>query len=325
MSKMVTVTGAGGFIGSHLVEALLKRGDAVTGLVQYNSRRDVGNLRFIPEDLRKLLTIHHGDIRDPECVRSICEDKDVVFHLAALIGIPYSYEAPRAYVETNITGTMNVLERAHWGGFKVVTTSTSEVYGTALFTPITEHHPIQAQSPYSATKAAADLLCEAYHKSFDVNVAVVRPFNTYGPRQSARAVIPTIIGQLLSGVEELELGSLWPTRDMLFVEDTVAAFIAASESEAAVGRVTHFGTGTAISVGELAKMLINLIAQGTGIAQDAERVRPKGSEVGELICDATVAKDLLGWTPKTDIVDGLKQTIRFMQDHREFWTTGYTT
>lgn len=318
------VSGAGGFIGSHLVEALVRRGDHVDALVQYSSRRDVGAMRYLPKEIFDEVHVHFGDVRDRDCVAGFVSDAEVVFHLAALIGIPYSYEAPRSYVETNVGGTLNVLDacREHGVG-RVVCTSTSEVYGTALFTPITEDHPIQAQSPYSATKAAADHLCEAWHRAFDVPVAVVRPFNTYGARQSPRAVIPTIIGQLLSGSETVRLGSLSPTRDLLFVRDTVRAFLAAAESDRAVGRVTHVGTGTATSVGDLARILVDLLAPGTPIEEDPIRRRPEASEVMELVCDPANARVLLDWSAEVDLAEGLAEVCQFMANHRESWTTEY--
>jgi NAD dependent epimerase/dehydratase len=316
--RRVLVTGAGGFIGSHLVEALLARGCRVRALVQYGSRGSWGHLESLDRERRAAIEVIQGDVRDAFATSRVVEGCDVVFHLAALIAIPYSYRAAHSYVATNIEGTLNILEacRAH-GVARLVQTSTSETYGTAQYTPIDEKHPLQGQSPYSATKIAADKLAESYYRSFDLPVTTLRPFNTFGPRQSARAIIPTIISQALEG-QQIRLGSLTPVRDLTFVTDTAAAFVAAAECDAAVGRVVNCGNGRGITIGDLATRILTLMgcAGSHRVISDADRIRPEKSEVFELICDYTLAKDVMGWTPRVTLDEGLARVIDYVSSHR---------
>jgi NAD dependent epimerase/dehydratase len=313
--RRVLVTGAGGFIGSHLVDALVDRGAEVTALVRYNSRSDWGMLEGRYRSGEGGVTVMAGDVTDAGCVRRAVDGKDVVFHLAALIGIPYSYEAPESYVRTNLTGTLNVLQASLDAGVgRVVHTSTSEVYGTAVYTPIDEAHPLQGQSPYSATKIAADKMAEAFHCSFDLPVVTLRPFNTYGPRQSARAVIPTIITQALAG-NAVQLGSLDPVRDFTFVADTARAFLLAGEKEGAVGRTIHTGSGIGISIGDLARKILQQVNPGARIITGEERVRPGGSEVMRLVCDSRLAWETLGWRPEVALDEGLARTIAWVREN----------
>ena len=313
----VLVTGAGGFIGSHLAEALIGEAARVRALVHYNSRGDWGNLGFLPRSKKRALEVISGDICDAAFMRRCIKGCDVVFHLAALIGIPFSYKAPEYYIRTNILGTHNVLQAALDGGVsKVVHTSTSETYGTARYVPIDENHPLQGQSPYSATKIGADKIAESYFLSFGLPVATLRPFNTYGPRQSARAVIPTIISQLLAG-PNLRLGSLEPVRDLTYVADTVRAFIATAVSDKSAGEVVNAGSGKGISIGEL----VNLVADIMGrrrvtVTTDRRRIRPRRSEVMRLICDNRKAREMIGWAPRVSIRVGLRRTIEFIKKHR---------
>ncbi|PMP74640.1 MAG: NAD-dependent dehydratase [Roseiflexus castenholzii] len=315
----MTPTGAtlvtGAFIGSHLVEALAARGNHVRAFVRYNGRGDPGLLRDLPDDLRARIEIIFGDLRDSHAVREAARGVDTIFHLGALIAIPYSYVHPRETVETNVIGTLNVLEsaRAH-GVRRVVHTSTSEVYGTACFVPITEDHPLQGQSPYSASKIGADKLVESFYLSFGLPVVTVRPFNTYGPRQSARAVIPTIITQALTR-SIVRLGDLRPTRDLNFVSDTVAGFLAAAERDQAVGRVINLANNDEISIGELAEKIITLIGRPVTIEVDESRLRPESSEVFRLHGDNRLARELLGWTPQVDLDEGLRRTIEWIARH----------
>jgi NAD dependent epimerase/dehydratase len=313
-NKSVLVTGAGGFIGSHLVEALLSRGARVRAFVRYTSRNDWGWLDTIPTNRRKELHIFRGDLQDSESVRKAMRECGIVFHLGALIGIPYSYVNPREYVAVNIVGTFNVLNAAlDLGIERVVHTSTSEVYGTAQYVPMDEKHPLRAQSPYAATKIAADKLAESYWCSFGLPVTILRPFNTYGPRQSARAVIPTTITQALTA-NQIQLGSMSPVRDLTFVEDTVGGFIQAAECEAAVGEVINIGAGRGISIGELTAQIIDVIGRSVEIVRDPARVRPDQSEVQQLIADTSKARRLFGWQPRVSLKDGLHRTIEwFMQ------------
>ena len=284
--RRVLVTGAGGFIGTHLVDALVERGAKVTALVRYNSRNDWGMLEERYRNGADGMRVILGDVTDAGCVRKAVEGNEVVFHLAALIGIPYSYEAPESYVRTNMLGTLNVLSASVSAGVeRAIHTSTSEVYGTALYTPIDEAHPLQGQSPYSASKIAADKMAEAYFCSFDLPVVTLRPFNTYGPRQSARAVIPTIITQALTS-NTIQLGSLEPVRDFTFVTDTARAFILAAERDEAVGKTIHTGSGIGISIGELAQRILAQVNPGARIITGVERVRPGKSEVMRLVCDS---------------------------------------
>jgi NDP-hexose 4,6-dehydratase len=308
----VAVTGADGFIGSHLVEALVARGDTVRALAQYNSFGTWGWLdRLAPEALGGTEVIL-GDVRDAGFVSEFVEGAEVVYHLAALIAIPFSYRAPRSYVDTNVSGTLNVLEAARGHGTaRVVVTSTSEVYGTARSVPITEDHPLQGQSPYSASKIGADKLAESYHLSFELPVVTLRPFNTFGPRQSARAVIPTIISQLASGHDQVDLGNLTPTRDFCYVRDTVAAFIAvgSAPADAVIGRVLNAGTGAEISIGELAQTIAQLMGRDIRLQQDQSRFRPDASEVQRLVCDSSALRAATGWRPQWSLEAGLRETI----------------
>lgn len=313
--KRVLVTGADGFIGSHLAEALVTAGADVRAFVYYNSFGSWGWLDTVPAATRDSLDVFAGDVRDPNGVRTALKGCDAVLHLAALIGIPYSYHSPDSYVDTNVKGTLNVLQAARdLGTQRVVVTSTSEVYGTAQRVPIDESHPLQGQSPYSATKIAADKMAEAFHRSFGLPVVTVRPFNTYGPRQSARAFIPTVITQLLDGADEVRLGSLHPTRDLTFVADTVAGFIALASCDAAVGREVNLGTGVEHAVGDVAAALVDLIAPGTPIVADCERVRPEASEVERLLADASLARELAGWEARVPLAEGLARTVEWFRD-----------
>jgi NAD dependent epimerase/dehydratase len=312
----VLVTGAGGFIGSHLVEALLRKGHAVRALVRYNSRARWGYLEDLGLDFKKRLDIHLGDVTDPYFVRGLLDECEVVFHLAALIGIPYSYYAPASYVSTNVAGTLNILEAGRQcKPRRIIVTSTSEVYGTARYTPIDESHPLQAQSPYAASKIAADKLAESYFCSFDLPVVTLRPFNTYGPRQSARAVIPTVLTQALVERDEIHLGNLGPRRDLTFVEDTVHAFLLAAETPNIDGEIIHFGQGEAFSVEEVARRCLAIVGSQARIESTTERRRPEKSEVGVLMCDATKARRLLGWKPKVSLEEGLRRTSDYLRDN----------
>jgi NAD dependent epimerase/dehydratase len=313
--RRVLVTGAGGFVGSHLVEALVAGGASVRALVHYNARNDWGNLELLPAAVLRELEVVLGDIQDPFGVARAAEDRDLVFHLAALIGIPYSYVAPQSYVSTNVTGTLNVLEAVRATGARLVHTSTSEAYGTARYTPIDEEHPLQGQSPYSASKIGADKLVESYARSFEVDVVTLRPFNTYGPRQSLRAMIPTILGQALAGKREIRLGSLDPVRDLTFVEDTVAAFVAVAMADGLGGRVLNAGTGKGISVGELARLALGLVGSDAEIVLDQARVRPPASEVGELLADSSALRAATGWQPQVELRDGLARTADWVREH----------
>jgi NAD dependent epimerase/dehydratase len=311
----VLVTGADGFIGSHLVEALVARGCKVKAFVFYNSFNSLGWLDSLPSEIVEKIEIFSGDIRDPNGVRVAMAGCDVVFHLAALIAIPFSYHSPDSYVDTNIKGTLNVLQAAReLNTQRVIVTSTSEVYGTAKYAPIDEKHPFQGQSPYSATKIGADRLAESFYRSFNTPVTIVRPFNTYGPRQSARAVIPTLITQLLAGRTELRVGSLTPTRDFNYVSDTVAGFIELAASDEAVGQEVNIATGTEHSIGDVAKFLISQLNPSATITTDDQRLRPEASEVFRLIGDNTLIKSLTPWRPQFDLHDGLRETIEWFRD-----------
>jgi len=313
--QRVLITGAGGFIGSHLTERLAELGATTRALVQYNSQGQRGWLEQSP--WRNQIEFLAGDVRDAGSVHQAMRDVDVVFHLAALIAIPYSYQAPNSYVETNIVGTLNVLQAARaLGTARLVHTSTSEVYGTARQVPITESHPIQGQSPYSASKIGADKLAESFHLSFQLPVVTVRPFNTFGPRQSARAVIPTIISQALAG-RTVKLGKLSPTRDLNFVSNTVDGFLAAAVAPAAVGRTINLGSGREISIGDLAALIGRLLNQPLPLAQEEQRLRPEKSEVERLVADNSLALAVLGWQPRVTLEEGLAQTIQWMRDNQE--------
>jgi NAD dependent epimerase/dehydratase len=313
--KKVLVTGAAGFIGSHLTEALIRAGATTTAMVRYNSGGLIGNLALIDADARKEMRVVSGNIEDSDFVYRTVKGQDVVLHLAALIAIPYSYEAPRSYVHTNIEGTLNELEAARRYDVKrVVHTSTSEVYGKALRAPIDEDHPLQGQSPYSASKIGADKLAESYYRSFATPVMTLRPFNTFGPGQSARAFIPTIISQALER-DEIRLGSLTPERDMTFVSDTVAGFLAAAATPGIEGMTLNLGTGKTYSVGWFAKRILGLMEVEKPIVQADERMRPAASEVMKLVSDNTRARDKMGWSPAVSLDDGLRRTIEFIRKH----------
>jgi NAD dependent epimerase/dehydratase len=309
----VLVTGAGGFIGSHVVEQAVQAGAAVRAYVHYNSRADWGHLEELDADVRAAVEVVPGEIQDPFSVQRAVADCDAVLHLAALIGIPYSYVAPQSYVETNVTGTLNVLEAArHHETARVVVTSTSETYGTARYTPIDEAHPLQGQSPYSASKIGADKMAESYARSFGLPVATLRPFNTYGPRQSLRAVIPTIISQAVSG-DVVRLGSRTPVRDFTFVEDTARAFLAVMTAPEAVGQVLNAGNGAGITIGELANLILEIVGSKAEVVVDERRVRPEASEVFTLLADASRIRELTGWAPQVSLRDGLERTAGWVE------------
>jgi NAD dependent epimerase/dehydratase len=320
--RPVLVTGAGGFIGSHLVEALLNQGASVRAFVRYNSRGDVGLLSLLPDSSYAALEIVAGDLRDPYAVAQACQGVTHVFHLGALIAIPYSYLHPREVVETNVLGTLNVLMAARETKVeRVVHTSTSEVYGTARTVPISEDHPLQGQSPYSASKIGADKLVESFYCSYGLPAVTVRPFNTYGPRQSARAVIPTIITQALAR-DQIRLGDLTPRRDLTYVEDTVAGFVAAGEASDVAGQTINLGSDQEISIGDLAQKIIALVGRSVEIVMDEQRLRPKQSEVRRLWSDNRKARELLGWQPRTSLDDGLLKTIQWISLHLDRYRLG---
>ena len=323
MKKKVLVTGSEGFIGSHLVETLVARGYDVRAFVLYNSFNSWGWLEELPKNVMENVEFFTGDVRDPNAVRSALKGMDAVLHLAALIAIPYSYYAPDAYVDTNIKGTLNVLQGSRDLGIeRVLVTSTSEVYGTAQYVPIDESHPYQGQSPYSATKIAADRLAEAFYRSFELPVTIVRPFNTYGPRQSARAVIPTIITQLLTGSETIKLGSLTPTRDFNYVKDTAAGFLALLESNKTIGEEINIATQHEISIGDLAKELIRQINPNAKIECDEQRIRPSKSEVQRLLGSNEKIKTLTDWEPEYTFEQGIAETISWMREHLNSYKPG---
>ncbi|GAA1833870.1 NAD-dependent 4,6-dehydratase LegB [Luedemannella flava] len=317
MAGMVGVTGADGFIGSHLVERLVADGHRVRALAQYNSLGSWGWLDSLDRDVLAEVEVVSGDVRDPACAREIVKDAEVVYHLAALIAIPYSYRAPRSYVETNVIGTVNVLEAVREAGTpRMVHTSTSETYGTARTVPISESHPQQTQSPYAASKLAADKFVESYHDSFEVPAVTLRPFNTFGPRQSARAVIPTVISQLAAGADEIRLGALTPTRDFTFVADTVSAFVTVGTAPAdkVVGKLFNAGTGGEISVGDLVTQITELMGRPVPVREETQRLRPDNSEVMRLVCDSSKLREATGWAPQHSLADGLKVTIDWFCD-----------
>ncbi len=320
-SKRVLVTGAGGFIGSHLCEELVGLGADVSAMIRYTSQSHWGNLEFLPPEKKVVLRVVAGNIEDVGFVEDVVRGKDIVFHLAALIGIPYSYVAPRSYIRTNVEGTLNVLQSAlKFKVEKVVHTSTSEVYGTSLYIPMDESHPLQAQSPYSASKIAADKIAESFHKSFGLSVTTLRPFNTYGPRQSARAIIPSIIHQALTQ-PEVCIGTVEPVRDLTFVKDTVMAFIRMAETDGVVGKVINVGTGESITIGDLAAHILRLIGCKKSIRQEEKRLRPPESEVLRLICNRELAEKLLGWRPQHSLEGGLMETIRFIDKNPTLYKT----
>ena len=312
--KKVLVTGADGFIGSHLTESLLERGYEVKAFTMYNSFNTWGWLDTLPKEKLNQIEIFSGDVRDPNGVREALKGVDGVFHLAALIAIPFSYHSPDSYVDTNIRGTLNVLQAAkELGTERIMITSTSEVYGTAQYVPIDEKHPFQGQSPYSATKIGADRLAESFYRSFNLPISIVRPFNTYGPRQSARAVIPTIISKLLSGMEEIKLGSLTPTRDFNYVKDTAAGFIAIAESDKTIGEEINIATQQEISIGDLANEIISQINPNARIICDEQRLRPEKSEVNRLLGSNKKIKKLTDWEPRYTFAEGISETIDWMR------------
>lgn len=313
MSKKVLVTGADGFIGSHLTEMLVAEGYEVRALAQYNSFNSWGWLDSSP--IKQDIEVVTGDVRDPFFCKEISKNVDVVFHLAALIAIPFSYIAPQSYVETNVTGTLNMCKAAmDTGVSRIIHTSTSEVYGTAQYVPIDEKHPLQPQSPYSASKIAADAMAMSFFNSFNLPLTIARPFNTYGPRQSARAVIPTIISQIASGKKEINLGDMTPTRDFNYVSDTCRGFLALAKSQATVGKTVNIGSNFEISIKDTLELIKKIMQSDVKIIHDAERVRPKNSEVHRLWCDNTQIHSMTGFKPEVSIEEGLRRTIEWFTD-----------
>lgn len=318
--KKVLVTGAEGFIGSHLTERLVELGADVTALVQYNSFNNWGWIDTFDKEILNSIKVETGDIRELDGMNRIIKGQEVVFHLAALIAIPYSYLSPMAYVRTNVEGTVNVLEACRNHDVqKIIHTSTSETYGTALYVPIDEKHPMQGQSPYSASKIGADKMAESFYRSFNMPIATIRPFNTYGPRQSARAVIPTIISQILSGKNEIKLGSLSPTRDFNYVKDTAEAFVKIAESDRTIGEVINAGSNYEITVGDTVKKIIDIIGKDVKIICDEERLRPEKSEVNRLWADNTKIKELTDWTPNYSIDRGLEETVKWIKENMKYY------
>lgn len=323
MTNRVLVTGAAGFIGSHLTEALVSEGFKVRAMTHYNFQNNWGWLETLPADIMERIEVQPSDICDPFAVREAVKGCSIVFHLASLIAIPYSYQAPASYVETNVKGTLNVLQACRDTGVeKLVHTSTSETYGSARYVPIDEEHPLTGQSPYAASKIGADKLAESYYLSFELPVATIRPFNTFGPRQSARAVIPTIISQALSGADTIELGALHPVRDLNYVKDTAAGFIALARSDQSTGRVINIGRGDGISIGELANIILELCESGASIKSTEERERPEKSEVQRLVCGNDKARELLGWAPQYSLRQGLEETVAWMRENLKRYKPG---
>ncbi len=322
--RRVLVTGGDGFIGSHLVERLVTEGAEVRALVYYNSFGRLGWLDTVAPEVLAAIEVIPGDVRDSRRIDEAVQGTEVVFHLAALIGIPYSYHAAESYVQTNVTGTFNVVESCLRHGARMVHTSTSEVYGTAIRVPIDEEHPLQPQSPYSASKIGADMMALSYWHAHELPVAVVRPFNTYGPRQSTRAVIPTVITQLLAGADQLHLGAVSPKRDFNYVADTVSGFLALADCADALGRATNVGSGREISIGELVTMLCGITGVEIEVVTDEDRLRPAGSEVERLLCDHSVATRISGWEPEVSLEDGLGRTVEWLRVHRaDVESSGY--
>jgi dTDP-glucose 4,6-dehydratase len=327
MAKKVLVTGAGGFIGSHLTERLVSEGYEVRVLLRYNGRDDRGQVDRLPRAVQQALEVHRGDLKDPEAVRKAVEGRNVVFHLGALIAIPYSYQNPLDVVQTNVVGTAHVLDacRANPALERVVLTSTSEVYGTAQYVPIDEKHPLRGQSPYAATKIGSDALGESYHRAFGLPVTVLRPFNTFGPRQSARAIIPTIISQALAR-PVVRLGSLDPRRDLTYVKDTAAGFLEIARCDAAVGRVVNIGRGDDVSIGDLVERIGARLGKPITVETDPGRVRPAASEVGRLLAGTALAQELWGWAPRYSLDQGLDETIAWVRENLGlFRVDDYTT
>jgi len=319
--RAVLVTGAGGFIGGHLVERLVRDGARVRALVRYNSRNERGTLDWLPPDAVREVEVVLGELRDIESVGRAVAGTEIVFHLGAQIAIPYSFVNPRDYFETNVLGTLNVAQSALAHDVsRIVHTSTSEVYGTARQVPITEDHPLEPQSPYAASKIAADKLIDSYHRSFRLPATVLRPFNTYGPRQSARAVIPTIVSQALAG-DVLRLGSLDPRRDLTFVTDTVDGFVRAALAPEAIGRTVQLGTERDVSVGDIVRVVGEVLGRELTVKQDADRIRPEASEVMRLVSSPRVASELLGWSAQVDLQEGLRRTIEWLEGSRERFRT----
>ena len=311
-SKSILITGAGGFIGSHLAEQIIECGAKVRAFVRYNSRGDWGMLELLPKHKLDEIEVCAGDLRDSHAVRRAVQKTEILFHLGSLIAIPYSYIHPRETIETNVMGALNVMSAASEVGVdRVIHTSTSEVYGTARYVPMDEKHPLQGQSPYSASKIGADMVAESFYRSFGLPVTIIRPFNTFGPRQSARAVIPTIITQALTPVAQIVLGSIHPTRDYTYVEDVVNAFIKAAVSQDSIGETINIGSGSDISIGDIAKQVMSILGVDKPIALDSKRVRPVNSEVERLCCDNTKARQLLDWEPRISLEEGLRRTIQW--------------
>ncbi|OGX06217.1 MAG: NAD-dependent dehydratase [Omnitrophica WOR_2 bacterium GWA2_47_8] len=316
--KKVLVTGGEGFIGSHLVERLIKEGSDVRAFVFYNSFNNWGWIDSLPKNIKEKIDVFCGDIRDPNGVLKAMEDRTIVFHLAALIGIPFSYHSPDSYVDTNVKGTLNILQAAkRLKTEKILHTSTSEVYGTAQYAPIDEKHPINPQSPYAATKSAADSLALSFYRSFDLPVSVLRPFNTFGPRQSARAIIPTIISQICAGKKTIELGNIQATRDLNYVENTVDAYIKLAETDAALGEVFNIGSGMEITISQLAALIARVMGVKVKIKQDKKRLRPAKSEVERLLCDASKIKKVCGWKEMVSLEKGLEKTCAWFKDNSD--------
>jgi|TARA_Y100000294_G_scaffold23710_1_gene20178 NAD dependent epimerase/dehydratase len=314
-NKKVLVTGSDGFIGSHLVERLLEENCQVKAFIYYNSFNSWGWLDNVSNEKLSEIEIFTGDVRDPNGVRTAVKDVDIVFHLAALIGIPFSYHSPDSYIDTNVKGTLNVLQASRdYNSKRVIITSTSEVYGTAQYVPIDEKHPLQGQSPYSASKIGADKIAESFCRSFEMPVVIARPFNTYGPRQSARAVIPTIVTQLLNDKKGIQLGSLSPTRDLNYVSDICNGLIALAECDGAIGREINIGSGTEISINDLANQIIDIMGVDVSVISDENRVRPENSEVERLVCDSGLLRQLTRWKPEITIKEGLVKTIEWFKD-----------
>jgi NAD dependent epimerase/dehydratase len=321
--KRVLVTGAGGFIGSHLAEHLVTLGARVRAFVRYNSRNSCGWIDTFPDETRRSLEVFAGDIRDAEEVRKASQDVEYIFHLAALIAIPYSYSAVESYIDTNIRGSLNVLMAARsLEACRVIHTSTSEVYGAARHFPISEDETPRPQSPYAATKLAADVLALSFHRSYELPVAVIRPFNAYGPRQSARAVIPTVMLQCLEGGTELVLGATHPTRDFLYVQDVVRGFARIAETDAVIGEIVNIGTGTEISIRDVVGFVQQMVGKELSITQDVERLRPEESEVQRLCADIHKAQRLIAWQPEVGLEEGLRYTFEWFRDHRNHYQSG---
>lgn len=312
MKEKILVTGAGGFVGSHLVEELLHQGFTVKAFIHYNSFNSWGWLDYCDKEIKAAIEVFSGDVRDPNGVRTAMKGCEMVFHLAALIGIPYSYHSPDSYIDTNIKGTLNILQAARdYSVSKVIVTSTSEVYGTAKYVPIDEAHPLQGQSPYSASKIGADKIAESFYRSFETPVVIARPFNTFGPRQSARAIVPTIITQILEGGKKIRLGSLHPTRDLNFVTDTCKGLIALAKYDEAIGKEMNIGSGQEISIADLANLIISLMNSEAILISEDIRKRPGKSEVERLLCDNSKICKLTGWKPEFNLEEGLRKTIEW--------------